>query len=322
MKSTNLARLCTVAVAGALALAGCSSSNDATPNSAATTTPKLVTSTNVWASVASAVAGDKASVTALFSDPTGDPHDFEPSAADTAKVVDADVVLLNGAHYDEYMEKAAQDVKGTIINAATVMTDNHLDATWRAAQADAGDQNNEADTNEHVFYNLATVAKVADAIADALAKKDPADSATFHANAAAFTAKIDDLRHTLAAIKKDDNGAKVAQTEPLAGYLLAEAGLIDSSPVSFTAAVEQDQSPSAADRAAMEKLLTGHTVRVFIYNTQAVDSVTEALLATAKSANVAVVKFTETLPQDVTSYLDWQQGQITALRQALTPSAG
>ena len=67
----------------------------------------------------------------------------------------------------------------------------------------------------------------------------------------------------------------------------------------------------------MEDLLRKHEVQVFIYNTQAVDAVTEALLSIAKSANVPVVEFTETLPAGQTSYIDWQQKQIAALASAL-----
>ena len=51
--------------------------------------------------------------------------------------------------------------------------------------------------------------------------------------------------------------------------------------------------------------------------TTAVDAVTEALLSIAKSANVPVVEFTETLPAGQNSYIDWQQKQIAALASAL-----
>lgn len=275
-------------------VAGCSSGS----GTASDGKPTLVTSTNVWAAVASAVAGQDATVTALYSDPSGDPHEFEPSAVDSAKVADADVVVMNGGHYDEYMEKASQQTSGTVINAFEVM-------------------GGAKDANEHVFYNLPVVGEVATKIADALADKDPSHAATYRANATAFNGKIDGLRTELATIKAAHDGTRVAQTEPLAAYLLTEAGLVDAAPAGFTASVEEGQSPSAADRAAMQDLLTERKVSALIYNTQAVDSVTEALLAVAKSANVPVVDFTETLPEGVTDYITWQQKQIAALSAAL-----
>lgn len=303
MKRAVLALTTALAVGGALTLAGCSGGDSGSSDGK----PTVVTSTNVWGAVASAVAGDKASVTVLFNDPTGDPHEFEPSAADSAKVVDANVVLMNGGHYDEYMEKASQNAKGSVINAFDTMTGHHEDT----------DHSAHGETNEHVFYNLPVVGQVATELADDLAAKDEANATTYRDNAKAFNEKIDGLRGSLAEIKKAHDGTKVAQTEPLAAYLLTEAGLRDVAPEGFTAAVEEGQSPSAADRAAMEDLLRKREVQVFIYNTQAVDAVTEALLSIAKSANVPVVEFTETLPAGQNSYIDWQQKQIAALASAL-----
>lgn len=262
----------------------------------------VVTSTNVWGSVAQAVAGDHATVTALFTGAGADPHEFEPSPTDTAKVADAGIVLLNGGHYDQYLETAPTGNGATVINAF-----EQLPAAVRTAKG----------ANEHVFYNLTVVRTVADKLADALAAKDAANAAAYHSNAQKFTTALDGLSSRLAGIKKSHNGTKVAQTEPLALYLLTDAGLIDAAPTGFTSAVEEGQSPSAADRATFEDLLTSHTVHALLYNTQAVDSVTEAILAVAGKANVPVVRLTETLPDGVTDYVAWQSAQIDAIAKAV-----
>lgn len=264
--------------------------------------PTIVTSTDVWGSVASAVAGDHATVTTLFNSAGQDPHEFEPSPSDTAKVADADIVLFNGGHYDQYLEDAPKGDGATVINAF-----EQLPASVRDAK----------EVNEHVFYNMAVVSTVADQVADALAKRDPANAAAYRANATKFTTGIDGLTAKLASIKATRNGTKVAQTEPLAAYLLADAGLFDAAPAGFTSAVEEGQSPSAADRAQFEDLLTGHVVHALMYNTQAVDSVTEAILDVAGKANVPVVKLTETLPAGTTDYLAWQTAQINAIAKAV-----
>ncbi|MFW0785945.1 zinc ABC transporter substrate-binding protein [Gordonia sp. CPCC 206044] len=300
MRRTLAAAVATIGVS-ALVLTGCSGTDDGT----ASGTPSVVASTNVWGAVASAVAGDKAEVTSLYTNAEGDPHEFEPSAADTAEVSDADVAVLNGGHYDAYMESAVADSDVTAINAFDLLgSDGH----------DHGDPDS---MNEHVFYDLAVVGQVATKVGDALAEKDPDNAAEFRANATAFNEKITGLRGELAQIKQAHDGTKVAQTEPLAGYMLDEAGLVDAAPAGFAQSVEEGQSPSAADRAAMEDLLTSKTVHALIYNTQAVDSVTEALLSVSERAGVPVVRFTETLPDGVTDYIAWQSGQINALSAAL-----
>ena len=300
--------------AGALVLSGCSGDDGGT---AASGTPTIVTSTDVWGAVATAVAGDKAKVTALFSNAQGDPHEFEPPASDTAEVADADIILMNGGHYDEYLEDASANGDATVINAFKLHGDDGGDDEHDADDKHDGDHAHSGAANEHVFYDLDLVGDVADKLADALAEKDPDDAATYRANADRFDKQIETLSDAFDDIKKAHGGAKVAQTEPLAGYLLTEAGLSDVAPAGFTKSVEAGQSPSAADRAALEDLLRSRQVRAFVVNAQAIDPVTEALMKTARSAKVPVVELTETLPKGVSSYIDWQRAQIRSLTDAL-----
>lgn len=313
----RLVGLAAASAAFALVAAGCGSGADMNGAADGIT---VVTSTNVWGAVAADVAGEHATVDALYTDPTGDPHSFTPSAADTARVADADVIVLNGGHYDEYMERASANSDAPVINAFDFLSDDghdhsHGDASDDSAPDDKG--HNHGLVNEHVFYDLAVVAQVADHVADALAEVDPTNADDYRANAATFTDGIDEVRGALAEIKAAHDGAEVAQSEPLAGYLLTEAGLHDVAPAGFTAAIEEGQSPSAADRAAMEDLLRSGDVRAFVYNIQTVDAVTEAMTRVAESEDVPVVELTETLPEEVTSYLDWQRTQIDAVQQAL-----
>ncbi len=299
--------------AAALVLAGCS--NDSGSGDG---TPTVVASTNVWGAVASAVAGDKATVTSVYTSTEGAPHEFEPSAADTATIADADILVMNGGHYDAYMEEAAKSSGATVVDAYALTRSDDHDAHDHSADDHADHaEHDHGDENEHVFYDLPVVAEVADKVADALAEQDPANAETYRANAKTFTTGIDELRGEVAGIRKAHDGTKVAQTEPLAGYLLTEAGLIDAAPAGFTQAVEEGQSPSAADRAAMQDLLASRGAAVLIYNVQAVDPVTQAMLDVAKSAKVPVVEFTETLPDGVTDYLVWQRAQVDALAAAL-----
>ena len=60
--------------------------------------------------------------------PTGDPHEFEPSAQDTLKVKKASVLVFNGGHYDSYMEEAAANSDATAVDAYALLgSDEHAD---------------------------------------------------------------------------------------------------------------------------------------------------------------------------------------------------
>jgi zinc/manganese transport system substrate-binding protein len=305
-------------------VAGCSSDDAGTTSDGKV---DVVASTDVWGAVASAIGGEHAQVTALYTSPDGDPHEFEASAKDTAKVADAGVVVLNGGHYDAYMEEAPKGPDAIVVNAFDLMEgaehsegDGHDHAEGEAHEEEGHDHAPGA-VNEHVFYNLTVVGDVADKIANALSEKDSANEQYYRDNAGTFNKQIADLQTQLAAIKATDSGARVAQTEPLAGYLLAEAGLEDVTPAGFQDAVEAGQSPSARDVAATQDLLRDRSVRALVYNTQAVDESAKGLLDIASASGVPVVDFTETLPAGVTDYIAWQRANVETLTSALASGA-
>ena len=82
-----------------------------------------------------------------------------------------------------------------------------------------------------------------------------------------------------------------------------------------------DYEPSAKDIAAMEDDLRNGRVRVFFYNRQVVDPLTEQLLAAAAAGKVPVVGVTETRPDGMT-YAEWMLGTLDETGKALaTPSS-
>lgn len=290
-------------ILGTTSIAACSSDDSGASSSGKVS---IVASTDVWGSVARAVAGDKADVSALYSSPEGDPHEFEATARDTAEVQDAGLVVMNGADYDPYMEKAPKGSGSTVI-----------DAFDEYKKLDPGASTRAGAVNEHFFYNFAVVARVADAIASALGRKDSANAQTYTDNAKAFTDKLSALSSRLTQIKTAHSGVEVAQTEPLAAYLLTDAGLVDATPDSFKDAVEAGQDPPASAIATTQDLIRDKKVKALLYNTQAVDEITKQLLSTADGNGLPVVKITETLPAGVTDYIAWQTANVDAIAAAV-----
>ncbi|WP_029090417.1 metal ABC transporter substrate-binding protein [Brevibacterium album] len=98
------------ASASALVLAGCGSGSAGAGEDGGEVT--VVTSTNVYASLAEAVAGDAAEVTPIISDPAQDPHEYEASARDQLALSKADLVVMNGGGYDSYMSTMLEAIDG------------------------------------------------------------------------------------------------------------------------------------------------------------------------------------------------------------------
>jgi zinc/manganese transport system substrate-binding protein len=170
--------------------------------------------------------------------------------------------------------------------------------------------------NPHVWYDPATMPKVARAVADAFEQLAPASKSTIEANLAAYLDTFTPLTAKVAAIKARYPGAPVAYTEPVPGYLLAALGWRVLTPVGFAKSIEAGTDPAPIDVAAEQDLLTGHRVEILLYNTQATSPVTEAVKSLAVASGVAVVGVSETMPAGV-GFVDWQLAQLNAIESAL-----
>lgn len=289
----------TVALTVLLGAAGCGSAGQQASGNDRLT---VVTSTDVWGSVARAVAGDTAEVKPIINDPAADPHSYESTPTDAAEVTNADLVVFNGGGYDDFMPKILESVG----------TKPTVEAFALGAQKPADG----ALPNEHVWYDLSVVQSVAQQIADKLGQLDPGQAQQFTTRAQAFRTELDGLETKLAGIARSHGGQRVAMTEPVAQYLITAAGLTDATPPEFLEAVEEETDPPAAAVAATKDLFAQRQVRALVYNPQAETPVTSQIRAASEAAGIPVVTMTETLPEN-TDYRRWMSGQIDALSTAL-----
>ncbi|MFI5613529.1 metal ABC transporter solute-binding protein, Zn/Mn family [Amycolatopsis sp. NPDC051903] len=284
-----------------LALSACSSTDSGgsgTAGSGSGDQIKVVAATDVWGSVVSAVGGDKVQVKSIINDPTADPHSYESTADDALAAKNAQLTLANGGGYDDFFGKLA---------------DQASDAKKLVAYDIAAT----GDENEHVWYDLPGVEKVADQVANALGQIQPASKQTFDDNAKAFKGQVDALVKKAAALGAAHPGTKVVVTEPVAHYLLESAKITDATPKAFSDAVENETDVPATAVADFTQLIKSKQVKALINNVQTVTPLTQQVVATAKSANVPVVDVAETLPADVKGYIDWMTKEVDSLSGAL-----
>ncbi|MBC2641752.1 MULTISPECIES: metal ABC transporter solute-binding protein, Zn/Mn family [unclassified Rhodococcus (in: high G+C Gram-positive bacteria)] len=317
MRASSGFRAATVAVglsfAAALTLTACGS--DTTGDGPLT----VVASTNVWGSVAQAVAGDKVDVTSIITEPSSDPHSFEASPADAAKLTDASLIVYNGGGYDHFVD----DIIGTgnsdqlTVNAFDLLEGGaHAGEDEHADGGDSPEGHDHGDVNEHVWFDVDTVDATAQSIADKLGQLDPDNADAYKANAATFHGQLEQISTITDGVAAAHPDAPVAQTEPIAYYLLQSAGLKDVTPPDFTSAIENGNDPAPAAIAATRQLLTDKQVQALVYNVQTQDRVTQDVRATAESAGIPVVEVTETLPEGL-DYIQWQTNTAESLAAAL-----
>jgi zinc/manganese transport system substrate-binding protein len=284
----------------AVVLSGCSSSTNAGPQQQGGKIA-VVASTNVWGSVVQAVGGDQVDVKAILNDPSADPHSYQSSATDATALKNAKLAVYNGGGYDDFFTK--------------LVTESGQDArkivTFELSGKPEG-------TNEHVWYDLPSVKKVADKVAEELGAIAPDRKDAFLANAKTFDSRIDELVAKAEQIGKTKPGQKVVVTEPVADYLLETAGVQNVTPAEFSEAIEEETDPPAGAIAETSDLVRNKQVAALVNNGQTETPVTNQLDDAAKSAGVPIVQVTETLPEGVTGYLDWMTKQVDALSGALT----
>jgi zinc/manganese transport system substrate-binding protein len=272
---------------------------------APTDTIRVVASTDVYGALAHAIAGRQASVTSLIRNPSQDPHSYEASARDQLAVGRADVVIENGAGYDDFVDRMLRAAD----SGATVVTAVRLSPTPAAAR-----------TNEHVWYDFATVARVVDRLRAVFTAQRPEDRNLFAHNAAAVLAGLHSLDRAAGAIRAAYGGTGVAITEPLPLYLLAACGLVNRTPEEFSSAVEAGTDVSVRSLRQTLGLMDSGAAHALVYNEQTIGIETTRLIAAAHAHGVPVVPMTETLPSGQ-DYLTWMRANLARLRSALAAAA-
>jgi zinc/manganese transport system substrate-binding protein len=171
--------------------------------------------------------------------------------------------------------------------------------------------------NPHLWYDPATMPTVAAAIAASLSAIQPAHAAYFKANAAAFAASMTRVDAAIANFRSAHPGLPVAVTEPVANYLLSALGADNSTPWTFQSDVMNGVDPSPQNVAVQRSLFTQRKVRVFLYNQQVTDALTQSFITLAQQNHIPVVGVNETMPAPGYDYQTWMLSVVRDVRAAV-----
>lgn len=301
MMLRRLASTLGLALAATLALSACGGSTTA-GTIGGDGKIDVVASTNVYGSIIEAIGGDKVEVHSIISRADADPHSYEANPQDKLAVSKAAFGVENGGGYDDFFDQLSKGVldSSKIINVSDL------------SGLDTGDG-----FNEHVWYSIPTVVKLADAITLRLATIAPADGQEFEANSEKFKASLGDIQASLSKISETHKGQGAAITEPVPLYMLQAAGLENKTPAKFSEAIENGSDvPTTVLRDTIALMGSG-TVKVLAYNDQTEGPQTLEIKKAAEAAKVPVVNFSETLPQGQT-YLQWMSSNAANLSTALS----
>jgi len=179
-----------IGVALLLVAAACASpaSNSAQPNRRGKL--KVVATTSIVGDVAKAVGGEAIALSILL--PVGaDPHGFQPTPQDIAKVAEADIVFMNGAGLEGFLELLIRNTGGDVESVS--VSERVPLLAFEGEGGQAGGQTSEHSADPHVWFDVTNVMTWVQIVERKLSELDPASAETYAANATAYAASLEDL---------------------------------------------------------------------------------------------------------------------------------
>lgn len=280
MTSGRVSRFSSLAVAAAigLCLSGCSADGD--------DRPVVIVSTNILGDVVQQLVGDEADVVTLMK-PNADPHSFEISAQEGARLRTADLIVSNGLGLEEGLQQHLDEAAAE--NVPTFVAGDAIDVLEYTEGDAAGSP------DSHFWTDPARMTAVVDALEPALAGLDGVDSAEITDRTAGYRLQLkgldDDMSATFAAIP--DQRRALVTNHHVFGYL---ADRFDFTVIG--AAIPGGTTlaaPSASDLAELVGAIEKTGVPAIFAESSSPDRLVQALASEADIRVAVIELFTESL---------------------------
>ncbi len=301
---------------------------------------KVVASFSIIGDFAKNVGGDRIALTTIVG-ANGDAHVYEPKPADAAVVANADVVLVNGLHFEGFLQRLveASATKATVVELTRGVetlssAEEEHDHEAHADEVDTGEAHDHGsgETDEaghahdhgavdpHAFQSIANAKIYVANIAEAFCAADAEGCDAYRANAEAYTGRLDGLeaevKDAVAAIPVEKR--TIITSHDAFGYFEHAYGLTFLAPEG----VSTEAEASAADVAKLITQIRGDKASAIF-----VENVTNQRLI-EQIANETGLKIGGTLYSDALSdadgpaatYIDMMRNNIGAIKGAILGS--
>lgn len=226
------------------------------------------------------VVGNKGEVELLI--PAGtEPHDFEPSAKDLAKISDSDVFVYNSPELEAWTKNLTDTVdtkKTEIIQASKDIklmegTAHDHEDTHDHDSDEHDEHGHSHDLDPHVWLDPALAIKEVETIRDQLSKKYPEDKAAFEKNASKYIEELKALDADYQSAFKEAKNKTFVTQHAAFGYLANQYGLTQEA----IAGISPDQEPSPSRLSELKHYVEDHDVKVIYFEENASSKVAETL---------------------------------------------
>lgn len=161
-------------------------------NSTQTILPKVLAVESFLTDITKNISGTRLKIDTLMS--LGlDPHSFEPSPGDVTKIAESDILIINGAGFEEWLEGiiTGANEKIIIVECSTGLKNRKKSSYEGKTESNNGNHHHEGDPHFWLDPNLVKV--YVQNIRDALIESDPQGKDYYNKNAAEYTVKLIEL---------------------------------------------------------------------------------------------------------------------------------
>jgi|WetSurMetagenome_2_1015567.scaffolds.fasta_scaffold01919_8 ABC-type Zn uptake system ZnuABC Zn-binding protein ZnuA len=286
---------------------------------------KVVAVETFLADVAQQVAGDRLKVTALM--PIGvDPHSFEPTPVDVRKVADCNLLIVNGAGFEEFLDELLKNAGGAhkVIEASAGLTSRSTEEESSAGMShtDSAEPQGEHHHHEgdpHFWLVPGNMIQYVQNIRKGLSEVDPGGAKTYAANAHAYIGRLNESDRWIGeqvALVPPDRRLLVTNHESL-GYFADHYGFKIIGTI--VPSVSTGSSPSAKQLAALADRVKATGAKAIFLETGTNPQLARQL---AKETGIKVVTdlYTHSISTPsgpAPSYLDMMKHNTSAIVNAL-----
>ncbi|MBN1149144.1 MAG: zinc ABC transporter substrate-binding protein [Anaerolineales bacterium] len=287
----------------------------------------MVATTSIVSDVVSQIGGEKIELITLL--PLGaDPHGYEPTPQDIARVADADVIFANGAGLEEFIEHLIESAgaqekivpvsEGIALMQCEEEHEHEGEAEGHEQEGEEGESHQDLGADPHTWTDPNNVMIWAGNIAGKLSELDPENADFYQANAEKY---IEELKGLDAWIRQQasqlpDANRRIVTDHTLFCYFSDEYGFEQVGAI--FPGYSTSAQPSAQELAALEDSIKNLAVKaVFVGNT--VNPELAQRVAEDTSVRIVFI-YTGSLSEpggEAGTYLDYMRYNVQAIVEAL-----
>jgi len=269
---------------------------------------KAVTTFTVIADMAQNVAGDAAIVESITK-PDAEIHEYQPTPGDIQRAQGAQLILFNGLNLELWFEKFFQRLNGVprVVVTAGIEPMGIAEGPYRGKP------------NPHAWMSPNAALTYVDNLRDAFVQYDPANAATYEANARAYKAKIqaaiEPIRTRLAAVPEAQRW--LVTSEGAFSYLARDFGLKEL----YLWPINADQQGTPQQVRRVMDAVKQHAIPV-VFSESTISSAPAKQVARETGARYGGVLYVDSLTRadgPVPTYLDLLRVTSETIAQGLAP---